>query len=290
MTRLMLSLSTLTHAAELLSQAGGLLIAAGAGMGVDSGLPDFRGNEGFWKAYPALGRVGLDFYEAASPATFERDPRLAWGFYGHRLQLYRDTVPHAGFALLRRWAERMPQGSFVFTSNVDGQFQKAGFDAERIAEVHGSIHHLQCLSLCTDAIWPAEGFAPVVDTEACQLTNDLPCCPHCGDLARPNILMFGDGDWIAHRQAQQMQRLQAWLSRVEKPLVIEIGAGTAVATVRQFSHRVIQSWGGRLIRINPTEAQVPSSHDVGLPLQALAALQAIAQRLGGHWSDPEARP
>ena len=269
----------LTHAAELLAQADGLVIAAGAGMGVDSGLPDFRGNEGFWKTYPALGRAEMDFYEAASPATFERDPQLAWGFYGHRLQLYRETVPHAGFAQLRDWTAQTPHGGFVFTSNVDGQFQKACFDPERIAEVHGSIHHLQCLRACTDAIWSTEGFVPVVDTEACQLTNDLPRCPHCGGLARPNILMFGDGDWIAHRQATQMQRLQAWLALVERPLVIEIGAGTVVAAVRQFSHRVIQSRGGRLLRINPTEAQVPTRHDVGLLMPALAALQAIAGHL-----------
>lgn len=268
----------LTRATQLLAQADGLVIAAGAGMGVDSGLPDFRGNEGFWKAYPALGRAGLDFYEAASPATFERDPRLAWGFYGHRLQLYRDTVPHAGFTLLRDWAERMPHGGFVFTSNVDGQFHQAGFEAERIAEVHGSIHHLQCLRPCSDAIWPAEGFSPVVDTEACQLRNDPPRCPHCGGLARPNILMFSDGDWIDHRQAAQRQRLQAWLARVAQPLVIELGAGTAVATVRHFSHRMVQSGRARLIRINPSEATVPTRHDVGLPMQALAALRAIAER------------
>ncbi|MDD2545814.1 MAG: NAD-dependent deacetylase [Burkholderiaceae bacterium] len=276
----------LTRAAERLAQADGLVIAAGAGMGVDSGLPDFRGNEGFWKAYPALGRAGLDFYEAASPATFERDPRLAWGFYGHRLQLYRDTVPHAGFAILQHWADQMPQGGFVFTSNVDGQFQKAGFDAQRIAEVHGSIHHLQCLRPCSDAIWPAEGFAPVVDTEACRLRNDPPRCPHCGGLARPNILMFDDGGWIAHRQAAQRQRLQDWLARVEKPLVIEMGAGTAVATVRHFSHRMVQSGGGRLIRINPTEATVPSARDVGLASGALAALRAIARQGGGPGCPP----
>lgn len=57
-----LNTASLQHAAELLEQSDGLIIAAGAGMGVDSGLPDFRGNEGFWKAYPALGRAGLNFY------------------------------------------------------------------------------------------------------------------------------------------------------------------------------------------------------------------------------------
>ena len=49
------------RAAQLIEQADALVIAAGAGMGVDSGLPDFRGNEGMWKAYPALGRAKIDF-------------------------------------------------------------------------------------------------------------------------------------------------------------------------------------------------------------------------------------
>jgi hypothetical protein len=73
-------------AARLIDQADALVIAAGAGIGVDSGLPDFRGAEGFWRAYPALGRAGLRFEEIASPAAFRADPELAWGFYGHRLK------------------------------------------------------------------------------------------------------------------------------------------------------------------------------------------------------------
>src|SRR6476620_7058110 len=105
----------LERAARAISGADALLIAAGAGMGVDSGLPDFRGNEGFWRAYPALAKANLNFAEVASPRTFEQDPSLAWGFYGHRLELYRKTVPHAGFHILQRWAERMPLGTRVFT-------------------------------------------------------------------------------------------------------------------------------------------------------------------------------
>jgi NAD-dependent SIR2 family protein deacetylase len=53
------------------------------------------------------------------------DPELAWGFYGHRLELYRRTTPHRGFGILRRLAERSGR-FFVFTSNVDGHFQRAG--------------------------------------------------------------------------------------------------------------------------------------------------------------------
>ncbi|AXA89814.1 NAD-dependent deacetylase [Massilia sp. YMA4] len=242
----------LDRAAALIAQADGLVVAAGAGMGVDSGLPDFRGDAGFWRAYPALGRARMSFTSVASPATFERDPALAWGFYGHRLALYRATVPHEGFALLRAWGERMAHGCHVFTSNVDGQFQTAGFEEQRVHECHGSIHHLQCLEPCTQTIWPADGFVPDVDTDACRLLNAAPTCPHCGGLARPNILMFGDWGWVEERSARQAARLQAWLARVRRPLVIELGAGTAVPSVRYFSQQVVQA-GGQLVRLNPRE-------------------------------------
>ena len=82
-------------AAEVILDADALLIGAGAGMGVDSGLPDFRGPEGFWRAYPAF--RGRRFEEVSNPVWFQRDPEQAWGFFGHRLNLYRATAPHAGF-------------------------------------------------------------------------------------------------------------------------------------------------------------------------------------------------
>ena len=266
---------SLRLAADLLAGADALIIAAGAGIGVDSGLPDFRGDDGFWKAYPALGRAKLAFTSVASPATFREDPALAWGFYGHRLQLYRDTQPHAGFALLKARGERMEHGYGVFTSNVDGQFQRAGFDPLRIHECHGSIHHLQCLEPCGADIWSADGFVPNVDTDACRLLNAPPVCPHCGAMARPNILMFGDGGWNEQRALTQEARLDALLRKARAPLVIELGAGTAIPSVRHFGQHVIQRHNGRMIRINPREPQVASQRDVGLAMGSMAALAAI---------------
>ena len=84
------------EAARAITEADALFIGAGAGMGVDSGLPDFRGDEGFWNAYPPFRELNLSVVELANPSWFARDPELAWGFYGHRLHLYRDTDPHAG--------------------------------------------------------------------------------------------------------------------------------------------------------------------------------------------------
>lgn len=274
----------LLQAAELIAQADALVIAAGAGMGVDSGMPDFRGTEGFWRAYPALGRARMDFTQIANPQAFVRTPALAWGFYGHRLHMYRHTTPHAGFGLLRRWAQSKAHGGAVFTSNVDGQFQLAGFDPALVHECHGSIHHLQCLGPCSARTWPADGFEPDVDAEACLLRNPAPVCPRCGGLARPNILMFGDGGGLEARSARQAQALQSWLDQVTRPVVIEIGAGTAIPSVRHFSHQVIMQCGGRLVRINPTEHEVPTQGDVGLAMGTLAGLQAIDKLLQGPTS------
>ena len=128
-------------AREAIKEADAVLITAGAGMGVDS-LPDFRGDEGFWKAYPAIKNLKLSFHQMANPIWFTTNPPLAWGFYGHRLNLYRKTTPHSGFSLLLDLVKEKKNNYFIFTSNVDGQFQKAGFSEKKIVEVHGSIHHL----------------------------------------------------------------------------------------------------------------------------------------------------
>lgn len=258
-------------AAALVRDADGLLITTGAGMGVDSGLPDFRGDDGFWKAYPPLAQSGIRFVDIANPAAFHEDPWRAWGFYGHRLRLYRATVPHEGFAILQRWAGTKPAGSFVFTSNIDGAHQNAGGQAARIVECHGSIHHLQCTLPCTDAVWTAERVRPRVDEATCRLTSELPMCPHCGRLARPNVMMFNDTEWVATRTDEQYQRMQSWMDTVKRPVVIEIGAGTHIPSVRHQG----ESLRAPLVRINPTAAGVRRRSDVSLPTSGLAGLRAI---------------
>ncbi|HEY6437498.1 MAG TPA: Sir2 family NAD-dependent protein deacetylase [Ignavibacteriaceae bacterium] len=263
-------------AARWMREADGLLITSGAGMGVDSGLPDFRGDNGFWKAYPALEKANLDFMAIASPSMFETDPSLAWGFYGHRLKLYRDTIPHQGFNQLLNFGQTKKHGSFVFTSNVDGQFQKAGFSENQICECHGSIHYLQCLSNCNGSIWDASSLQPTIDIVHCRLLSDLPKCPHCDSLARPNIMMFGDWKWEESRTRQQEKSILEWMKNLNNPLCIEMGAGSAIPTVRFFSER----HGKRVIRINPRESAVPPSLEhVSLPMKAKEGVQALMDAL-----------
>lgn len=270
----------LEKAAAAIRGARALVITAGAGMGVDSGLPDFRGDEGFWNAYPPYRRLGLSFVDAANPRHFTADPAFGWGFYGHRSNLYRATVPHRGFSLLKEWAARYRQDLFVVTSNVDGQFQKAGFREDQIYEVHGSIHHLQCLTPCRHQIWDNREMIEVDEITMCA--QSIPRCPHCGGVARPNILMFGDWSWLGNRSRGQEMRFDSFCAQhAGEPLaVIELGAGTAIPTIRQTSEELGRDRQATVIRVNPRESHIGGRH-LSLACGALAGLEAIAARLDG---------
>jgi NAD-dependent SIR2 family protein deacetylase len=265
----------LESAAAHIAAADALVFTAGAGMGVDSGLPDFRGTDGFWNAYPAYRHLGLSFAQLANPHWFEKDPHLAWGFYGHRLHLYRATAPHEGFAILRRWAQRAPRGAFVLTSNVDGHFQKACFPETHIAEVHGSIHWLQCTRGCPD-LWSADATTIDISSDTFRANGDLPRCPACNSLARPNILMFGDAAFRDQRTDAQFEAFAQWIEPLSaaRLAIIECGAGTGIPTIRNLSQQLARPAGRGLIRINTHEPAVPSGH-IGLAAGALEALRAI---------------
>ncbi len=247
-------------AARIIRECDALLITAGAGLGVDSGLPDFRGTEGFWRAYPAFKKKGLDFYDLANPRWFKDNPGQAWGFYGHRLNLYRATTPHAGFNILLDWVRQVDDNYFVFTSNVDGHFQKSGFSPDRILECHGSFEFLQCSETCTRRIWSSEKTRIQIDEELFTAMAPIPQCSVCDATARPNILMFGDSHWIEDYHHAQNQKYQQWLSSQSlnaRVAIVEIGAGTAIPTVRSESEKAAREFHQPLIRINPRENHGP---------------------------------
>lgn len=245
-------------------------------MGVDSGLPDFRGNQGFWKAYPPF--RGRSYSEIASPQLMEQDPVQAWGFYGHCLGLYRATIPHEGFSILKNWTEKIIPDYFVFTSNIDGHFSRSGFNPENILEIHGSIHFMQCSRglKCSTKIWSAKDFSITVDEATIRAVSELPSCPDCQSIARPNILMFGDRAWNPLRTAAQENNFEQWITNQKNKNIValEFGAGTAVPTVRYECRKRSTT----LIRVNPRDYQAPEDA-ISIPLNALDTIKLIDKAL-----------
>jgi NAD-dependent SIR2 family protein deacetylase len=279
----------LVRASTAIKNAKALIITAGSGMGVNSGLPDFRGTQGLWRAYPPLKKFNLELASMSTPRFFVQDPHLAWGFFGHRFNMYRAKTPHHGFQILLNWAKSMPHGYFVFTSNVDGHFQKAGYEESRICECHGSMEYFQLVDISKGAsIWPAsKDLVFEVDEDTLKLKSQIPMGPPENPLflARPNILMFSDWDWVQERTKHQENRYfnyQLQLRESSDPyVVIEIGSGLAVPTVRTASEDLVGPTSNSvLIRINPNEPSVPDpSTNIAIKMEALEALKTIDQML-----------
>jgi NAD-dependent SIR2 family protein deacetylase len=268
--------------AELIAQADALLVTSGAGMSVDSGLPDYRGRDGFWRAYPPLAHLGLALEDMAQPRWFDDQPDMAWAFYGHRMELYRRTTPHAGYQWLLEWGNAMPLGCFALTSNVDAHFHYADFRADRILEEHGNVHFLQCSRPCSPLIWQDELPDLKINLPMLRCFGKLPRCPECGAIARPNELMFEDTRYVDVNRRRQRMHYQGWLASVGKRrlVILEIGAGTALPTIRRKGELLAAERAPRatLVRINPA-AREEDDTTVVLPLPALEALTRIREAL-----------
>ena len=181
--------------AEALSQAEALLIGAGAGMGVDSGLPDFRGTSGFWKAYPPLAKLGIQFEEMANPLV--------------------QGIPRTGLGLLRTPAQSLSQNRppprILPSAQMDQRTKPVRFclhiqrrrTFSTIRFRQGFGHRMPWLppappmreSVRVRRFSAHPNLKVEVDEETLHALDPLPSCPGCGGLARPNILMFSDWEW-----------------------------------------------------------------------------------------------
>jgi NAD-dependent SIR2 family protein deacetylase len=277
--------NTIEQISEIVLRAEAVLITAGAGMSVDSGLPDYRGVEGFWRAYPHAEKLGLKLEELDTPSMFIKNPEHIYGFYAHRLKLYRNALPHHGYKILLDIAQSKGEDNFfVYTSNVDGQFLKAGFDEDKLYECHGSIHHWQCLNGCSGDIWSADNHHIDFNENTLLASEPLPKCPHCGSNARPNIYMFSDFNWNSRRSSAQMRKYKDWLhdkrDSKQSIVVIEIGAGKAIPTIRSDSEIISIEDGNTLIRINTKDCDVMRKKNIGISGTALDVLSALGISMG----------
>jgi NAD-dependent deacetylase len=159
--------------AELMRRRGPATVLTGAGISTESGIPDFRSPAGVWAQY--------DPAEYATIDAFRADPRKVWSFYSLRLRVLVDAEPNAGhFALAE--LERSGHVAAVVTQNIDGLHQRAG--SRDVVEVHGSIRSSTC---------PGCGAAYGLDELLALVEGvDAPACPRCGEIVKPDVVMFGE--------------------------------------------------------------------------------------------------
>ncbi len=284
--------AALKAAGAVVNHCDALLIVAGAGFGVDSGLPDYRSANGFWRNYPALAKLGLSLEDMSKTAWFETDPALAFGFYRHRAKLYAEAVPHTGFAILKQWAssaERMNGRCFVFTSNIDSQFERAGFDPDtQLYESHGSLAYLQCIKNCSGGkIWsrppPATDGGDEPDPDTFRVPPEsISKCKACGALSRPNVSFFSDSfqAFNKDRAHQQKARLIEFLTRASnrghRLCVVETGCGRSIHSLRFETDELARA--ANPCAFHPDKPFTPPAQK---PSAAASPLRAVSSGSGG---------
>lgn len=250
--------------AKLLQEADGIVVLAGAGMSVDSGLPDFRGQSGMWT------QAQENFLKMATARGFDDHPVTAWNFYISRMLAYKDTQPHRGYHALLKFLDDHKKDYFVVTSNVDGHFQKAGYDPARVHEIHGDLRHAQCKNMCTRDLYPMPMFCKTVEDVA-----EIPKCPGCNSILRPHVLMFSDPAFIWTNVDRGDMRYNAWSHEKLNVVGIEIGAGKTIPSIRYFG----EARTSALIRINPYESQPSRPWDVGIAATAVDGIDILINSL-----------
>jgi len=216
-----------------------LLIVAGAGMGIDSGLPDYRGPNGLWNTWHPSKTYNMTYDKLSTHEMFKDNISLAWGFQAYLTRLYDELEPHNGYYNLLDIAnKKFNSNYFVITSNVDSQFLKSGFDKDRLYEVHGTKRLWQCMDKkCNNNNMPwlmDINKLPNIDEETLLAVKPYPKCIHCDNYARPNVSFFGDYNFSEKITQVQSKRLYDWieLNKNNKMLIIEIGCGISQHSIR----------------------------------------------------------
>lgn len=256
-----------------LENANALIINTGAGMGVDSGLADYRGNGGQW------GQVESDteksIFEVVNPQAFTDNPAYSWKLFGQRIKEYAETKPHNGFTILKNWIHTYNLEYFCLTSNIDSHFQKSGFSEENIRELHGTLAYFQSSRPdLTREIWKNELSGDEIIANAEK--DIFPTCPISKVMARPNVYMFRDDTYIDTRSKEQDKRFQKFLDKNKEKniLVFEIGSGPHVQTIRAKTRMLRTEYGAKIIRINPKDYNMKLPN-IGVAKGALEALTEI---------------
>jgi NAD-dependent deacetylase len=160
----------LQQAVEVIRKAEYAIASTGAGMSVESGIPDFRGPCGIWQKYPPEEYATIDAYRA--------DPDKVWKFWNELGNELGDCKPNPGHHAMAE-LERLGHLKAVITQNVDHFHQDAG--NSMVIEYHGSTANLRCLGCQAIIPFDRENAAPTA-----------PQCQACGGLMKPDVIMFGE--------------------------------------------------------------------------------------------------
>lgn len=221
----------------------GLIVAlTGAGISAESGIPTFRGKEGYW----TVGSTVYHPQEMATHKAFRRMPVDVWQWYLYRRTVCRRAVPNRAHAALVALEARMGQRFRLITQNVDGLHLRAGSSPERTYQIHGNIDFMRCASECSTALYPIPDVIGEVepDTRLTEEQTEALRCPACGTRARPHVL------WFDESYDEPLFRFESSLSVAARAALVLVIGTSASTTLPWHVVQTAASAGAVIIDVN----------------------------------------
>ena len=239
-----------------------ILVITGAGVSAESGIPTFRGKDGYWR--------NLDPAKLATPEAFLNDPKLVWEWYRERRQRIRNARPNAAHAAITRLARHADEFLLV-TQNVDDLHARTELPNEKMVQIHGDIFVTRC-SRCGFSRREHE-YEQEQEQEKEAGGVDLPRCPRCEGLMRPGVVWFGE-----HLPWQELRRVEDYLEAGPCDFVIVAGTTATFGYIIDWVLRAIAS-NGELVEVNPEETPLSRFATQRLRESAAVALPRIVDQL-----------
>jgi len=233
-----------------------VLVLTGAGVSAESGIPTFRGKDGYWR--------NLDPAKLATPEAFAKDPGLVWEWYRERRERIRAAQPNAAHKAIAKLAQHAREFLLV-TQNVDDLHACAGLPKEKMVQIHGDIFVTRC-SRCNFSRHDHEH-------EHEREHIDIPRCLRCNALMRPGVVWFGEElPW------GELQRVENYLEDGPCDFVIVAGTTTTFGYIVDWALRATAS-DGELIEVNPAETPLSEFATQRMREPAAIALPRLVDQL-----------
>ncbi|MDV3103730.1 NAD-dependent protein deacetylase [Thermococcus waiotapuensis] len=228
------------EAAKLLARSRFAIAFTGAGISAESGVPTFRGKDGLWRHYKPE--------ELATQEAFERNPALVWDFYRWRTRKILGAKPNpAHYALAE--LERLGILKAVITQNVDDLHREAG--SGNVVELHGNIFRVRCASCSYRENLKENG-----RVREFVNSKDLPRCPQCGSLLRPDVVWFGE--------ALPRATLERAFKLAEKSDVVLVIGTSGLVYPAAYIPYIVKEHGGKVIEVNVGSSGITPIADIFL--------------------------
>jgi NAD-dependent deacetylase len=250
--------ATIDRIVDRLSSCQSILFVTGAGMSADSGLPTYRGIGGLYNRGET--EEGRPIEEMLSGETFRQRPEWTWKYLRQVETACRGAAANRGHAILAEMERRFVR-TWILTQNVDGLHRSAG--SRNVIDIHGDLHEIRCTG-CRYRATVAD-YTPF---------GDLPRCPACAGILRPDVVLFGEA-----LRDDRMRELKHQL-RTGFDMVFSIGT-TSVFPYIAYPVELAVQRDKPSVEINPDTTRMSALVTYRLALGAAQALDAIWARFAG---------